>query len=321
MKKVLSIFLMLLMVCSFVVAEETDEGVEEATDEEVEEVEGEAIDEETEEETELISESNFGAKVRLLQLEKAVTKSYLIGSEVISVLSDKGEDVSELESILAEIEVLKDEVKALDPASESAVEDFVNIKRDIRDLNKQFKRIAAPLLSSDDKQAIREAIKDNEELASLNQDIRDVLLELNADRVGKALGRMGASDEELIEKIKSREATRAEVKEALKNAYSDLTPEQKKLARRRIKSVVNERKEVRQNVAKRVKAKHLTVRKERLQDRLKKVTVKKELARKRINQKIRSLDKVENRIKRVSVNVDKKERIQAKVASERGEEE
>jgi len=295
---------------------ETDE---EATEEEAEEVEEEAIDEETEEEVELISESNFGATVRLLQLEKAVTKSYLIGMGVISVLSEKGEDVAELESILAEIEVLKDEVSNLDPNSENAVDDFVNIKRDIKDLNREFRKIASPLLTANDKQSIRDSIKDNDELASLNQEIRDALRELNANRVEKALDRMGVSDPELIEKIESGDATRAEVKDALKSGYQNLDPELKAAARLKLRNAVKERVDLRKKVVEKVKLGHLEVRKARYVDRLKKIPVKKRvLVKKRINTKVKRLNKVENRIKdKIQVNRAKLTKIKQDIKTKR----
>lgn len=346
MKRVYALFVVVLMLFSVlpaVFAEDTDDSstntetsdvaaaggeesgtgegtdtTEEATEEEAEEVEEEAIDDETEEETELISESNFGATVRLLQLEKAVTKSYLIGREVINVLSEKGEDVSELESLLVEIEVLKDELSTLDPNSETAVDDFVNIKRDIKDLNKQFKRIASPLLSANDKQAIRDAIKDNEALASLNQEIRDELRELNANRVGKALDRMGASDPELVDKIESGDATPAEVKAALKEAYKGLGAEEKKAARAKVKAAIKERKELRKKVAEKVKAEHLEVRRERLENRLNQIPVKYQAkAKERIDKAVDRLKRVENKLKdKVAANKERlvniKEDIKAK---------
>jgi len=330
MKKVFALFLVTMMLLSFVPAafgeEEAtpelisaDSAEEEATEEEAEEVEEEAIDEETEEETELISESNFGAKVRLLQLEKSVTKSYLIGQEVVNVLSEKGEDVSELESILAEMKVLKDEVSALDPSSETAVDDFVNIKRDIKDLNKQFKRIASPLLSADDKQAVRDAIKDNEELASLNQEIRDALRELNANRVGKALDRMGVEDPELIDKIKSGDATPEEVKNGLRNAFGQLDPEEKEAAKQRFKETIRNRKELRKKVAEKVKMEHLAVREERLEKRLGKIPVdKRAKAKERIDKAISKLKRVEAKFKeKIKANRERLAKIKEDLKAKR----
>lgn len=344
MKKLYAFFLVIIMLFSFLPAafgeeatpelisaedssgEETDdeeegEETEEATEEETEEVEEESIDEETEEETELITESNFGATVRLLQLEKSVTKSYLIGQEVVKVLSEKGEDVSELESILAEIEVLKDEVSALDPSSDTAVDDFVNIKRDIRDLTKQFKRIASPLLSAEDKQAIREAIKDNEELAELNQRIRNTLRELNANRVGKALDRMGVEDPELVDKIESGDATPAEVKAALKEAYKGLSPEEKKTARERIKNALKERKETRNRVAEKIRIEHLAVRKLRLENRLIKIpAVNRAKVKVRVNKAINKLKRVENRLKeKIQTNRERLAKIKQDLKEKRAQ--
>jgi len=337
MKKVFALFLVTMMLLSFapaafgeeddteeatpelISAEDTDE--EEATEEEVEEVEEEAIDEETEEETELISESNFGATVRLLQLEKAVTISVITGTEVINVLKENGEDVTELEGIIAEIEVLKDEVSKLDPSSDSAVDDFVNIKRDIKDLNKQFKKSASPLLSANDKQAIRDAIKDNEELAALNQKIKDALRELNANRVGKALDRMGVEDPELVDKIESGDATPEEVKNGLRNAFGQLDPEEKEAAKQRFKETIRNRKELRKNVAEKVKMEHLEVRKERLEKRLIKIpAVKRAKAKVRVNKAISKLKRVENKVQdKIKANRERLAKVKEDLKAKRAD--
>src|SRR3989344_6089538 len=74
------------------------------------------VDNETSEETESMS-SVSGAKVRLLQLEKAITRNIARGEAVIATIQEKNPEasVAGLKSILAELNVLKDEVAALSP--------------------------------------------------------------------------------------------------------------------------------------------------------------------------------------------------------------
>ncbi|MBL7054943.1 hypothetical protein ISS05_04265 [Candidatus Woesearchaeota archaeon] len=287
--------------------DETGE-VEEATEEAVEEVEEAAIDEETEEETELIAESGLGAKVRILQLKQAVTKSYITGTEVVNVLKEKEGDVSELEAVLAEIEILKEEVDMLDSESETAVEDFVNVKRDLRMLNNEFKKIVGSNLSADDKQAIKDALKDNEELANLNQEIRDAIRELNANRVGKALERMGLEDPELVDKIESGNVTREEVKTALGNAFGQLSDEEKEEAKQRFRETIENRKELRKNVVEKIKAEHIGVGAARGLAMINKLPVNvTAAAKKKIMERVAKLNRVENKL---AVEIkDKKENI------------
>lgn len=244
------------------------------TDQEAVQIDAEAIDGETEEETDLISESGLGAEVRILQLRKAIMKNYIIGQEVVNLLKVRGENVTELEGILAEISLLKDEVGKLDPNSANAVESFVNIKRDARQLSQDFRGIAQSLLTADDKQAIAEALKANEELSNINPEIRNAVQNLNAQRVQNALQRMGAQDDGLVERIRSGNATKMEIINALKNAYNSLSDEGKTQARQRIKELIQTRKELRANISAKIKAEHFDVRMKRALERLNKLPVK-----------------------------------------------
>ena len=186
-------------------SEDTDiEDNEDTENNSDEELEDEVVDEETAEEIEVMIGSSLGAQVRVLQLQRAVTKSYIVGSYVVELLADH-DDVDELVAILAEIKVLKEEVENLDTDSERAVEDFVNIKKDIIDLISDFRKIASPLLSAEQKQEVHDFIKNNEDLSALNQEIRDKIKELNEQRIEDKLKKMSLEDKELLEKVRKNE--------------------------------------------------------------------------------------------------------------------
>ncbi len=339
MKKLFALFFVVIMIVSFipaVIAQDEDNRTEEyettedgelegddggpteegVTEEEAESVDEEAIDEETANEIELIVESGLGAKVRLLQLKKAILRSYIIGTEVVNILEEKGEDVTELEAILAEIKLLEEEADNVDSEAETAIEDYINIKRDLMDLNQEFRKIASPKLSANDRQAIMDTIKNNEELSSLDEEIKQVMRELNAERVEKALERMGLTDEDLIEKIKSGDATPEEVREALRNAYGQLGPKEKEQAKERFKEIIRNKQEIKRDIKDKTKAEHLEVRRQRALERAEKLPEEvREIAKERINQQVKKLEQIREKLaeqlKERKANLEQiKERIQ-----------
>ncbi len=282
------------------------------SDEYISELEEEAIDEETEKEIGLISESGVGAKIRVLQLRRAVLKSVLAASVLTEFLSEKGEDVSEIEAISAELDILKEEADGLDSTSSGTVDDFINIKRDLRDLNRQFKEISTQFISDDDRPKIHEAIQtafeESAELDSIKEEIKNAHTELNAWRVEKMLGRMGVQNDKIIEKIKNREITEKEIKVALIARFKQLSDEQKKTARQKISDALKNRQTVTANIVERVKKNHISVRKKRLEERIDKIPIaQKANAVKRINTEIKKLGGAERRIT-AQVNALKKEK-------------
>jgi len=301
------------MVCSFAVAEEPEDGADPDAD-------PDAVDEGTAEETDLISESNLGSKVRLLQLKRSAEKSYVTAVEVITVLSAKGEDTSELESILTEIKLVKEEIDALDPASETAVKNFVSIKDDIKDLNKQFRDAAKPLLTAEDKKAIREAVKESEEITSVNEEIKAEMRELNAARVEQMLEKMGVSDPDLIAKIKAGETTPGEVRKALKTHYKELPKEDKKAIKEKLRESREEKRSLRKKYIEIIKIEKIDTKRARLKARLEKMPEKnRERAEKRIIKKLDKLDKRQAKLGNRLEIMEKRAELRKELAEKRAE--
>lgn len=180
-----------------------------------------------------------GAEVRLLQLEKAITKNIARGNEIIAKVKETGKDATELESIVAEMEALKVQVQAADPAAEDAVQKFVELKADAIDLSKKFRDKANSILTVTDAKALREklkAAKDNSEVQEVERKIKEKKHEYNAERVAKMFEILGITGQEaLLEKVKAGTATEKEINDAVKARVQSMTKEEKKEAYSKMK--------------------------------------------------------------------------------------
>lgn len=303
MKKIYVILIGFLILClsvSFALAQENDNQTGDVKAQEIEDevqVETDAkediVDLETEKEIEVMIESNLGAQVKILQLQKAVTKSYLIGSQVIELLADK-EEAEELSAILAEVKILKEEAENLNSNSENAVEEFVHIKKDIKNLNSDFRKIAAPLLTAEQKQQIHDYIKDSEEIKLLNQKISENIRELNQKRVQIKLERMGLEDKKLLNRIRSGKDSPEGIRKKLKKKYAALNNDQKNKTRQEIINQIKVKKAVKNNYKEKVKLEYLESQEKRLRNRLDRVPdAKKHAAKKRINSQIANIQKIQ----------------------------
>lgn len=177
-------------------------------------------------------DQKIGAELRLLQLEKAITRNILGGNEVIAQVEENGKDASELEALITELEALKLEVQDLNPDDEGAVEVFVNIKQEAIEISKEFREIARGLLEQGDRLAIASKIKemDKTELQQYNEQIRNKIHAQNAESVSKTFDALGIENDELLAKVENGKATASEVRTEIRNAVQAMTPEEKRAA-------------------------------------------------------------------------------------------
>lgn len=228
---------------------EDDEGETENNEESNNESEtNETSDQEEEQVGAMVSPP--GAKVRLLQLEKAITKNILAGNEIIAFISENNQsiDVTELNTILDNLEALIDEIHALPTEGQGneLANQFVDIKDRARDLIKQFREKAKAILKESDQAALRERIKnlDKTVIRDLNEKIKQARQEFNAWKASKILEHLGLSDEELIEKIKTGEITIDDVKKRLREHYHQLNQETKRAAMEKLREEMMEKREL-----------------------------------------------------------------------------
>src|SRR3989338_6388134 len=189
----------------------------------------EEVDVETEHEVEEM-DIPPGAQLRILQLQRQLLIHILRANVVIDSLKEMGKNTSELESIVAELEILKEESKIIPDNREEAVQKFVDIKKEARDLIKEFRESVRELTTENERSEIRvkfSSIREDEELISLNEQIREAIKELHKKRVENVLDSLNVEDEELLAKIQSGEITVEELREKLRTHYSTLPEETK----------------------------------------------------------------------------------------------
>ena len=315
MKKILSILLMLLMVISIMplaLAEEETEDVE--------------VDEETEEEI-VVMNTGLGAEVRLLQLEKAITRNILRGQEVIAKAKEAEKDVSELEAIIAEMETLKTEVQEADPESENSVKEFVDLKSDGIELSKNFRGTARALLKSEEITQLRNRIKERNigEQTNLTQKIREKIRAFNAEQLQKMCGILGIEDSELIDKFENGEVKLNEVKTQIKEQFRAMTQEERKESFAQLKEEGVKRNVFRKAAVQKAKLNFLVRKETRLTKRLNQVDAikdpeKRDKLQNMISNRLRVISKQE--IKTISkIQAQQKIKSVASVSAKKGGEE
>ena len=141
-------------------ADATDSGETDAVEEEeVDAEEEESVDEVTEDEIEDM-DLPAGVQLRILQLERQLLRKILRANVVIGFLQDKGEDTSELEEIVAELELLKEDASVIPDDGEEAVKKFVDIKKETKKLVKRFRRLVRDLTDQVDRDEISSLFED-----------------------------------------------------------------------------------------------------------------------------------------------------------------
>jgi len=200
----------------------------------------ETIDNSTVEETDVMH-YQYGAKVRLLQLERAIRQRVLKAEVVIDILSNRSANISELERIVTELKLLADEAhqEAVNSTFENkneSVQKFIEIKRDAKDLIKEFKNLTKRVLTPEDKREIAKRMSEinTNEIKALREQIKEQIRMLNAHRAEKILEKIGKNDTETVDKIRRGEATKQEAMQKIKEHYSDFSNTQKQTLRREL---------------------------------------------------------------------------------------
>ncbi len=197
-----------------------------------------------------ISQMNtpLGTQVRLLQLEKRLTRNYLIGEQIIEIIQKNHEDenITELEDLSNKMYSLKEEVISLTNqtlTSEEAAAEYVSIKKEAITTTKEFRDLAQAILTLEDKREIAEAIKniDANQLNSLNGQIVGLIRNYNAQKITAFMAKIGKQNQELAAQIRNGELMQSQIRERLLEHYSDVN----KSVKEQIMS------QVKQNIAKR----------------------------------------------------------------------
>ncbi len=195
MKKIYSLLIVLILLVStslIVLADEAEEPSEDYTTDE------------TEKEIEIMN--NFlGAEIRLLQLEKALLKNILKGEMAVQVLIGLGfntteNNTDELESILVEMKILLEEVRAANTSSNESVQIFVSLKNESKNLTTNFRETIRELLNETSLKEIRERIKEmvNNELDNYGKRIRNLIRQFNVNQLYRLYGIIGDANSSFV---------------------------------------------------------------------------------------------------------------------------
>jgi len=171
------------------------------------------IDNETEKQMEIMNNS-LGAEIRLLQLEKAITKNLLKGEMAVDVLKGLGYNITDLEAILAEMKLVLEEVQAADPQANNSVEVFVDLKSDAKNLTTQFREAIKALLDGVKYKEIKEQIRNitSDELQNYSKRIRNRIKQFNVNQIYRLYGIIGGGNSSLVNEYFNGTANLTQVK-------------------------------------------------------------------------------------------------------------
>jgi len=157
------------------------------------------VDNKTEKEIEIMNNS-FGAEIRLLQLEKAITKNLLKGEMAVDVLKGLDYNTTDLEAILAEMKLVLEEVQAADPQANDSVEVFVSLKSDAKNLTTQFREAIKELLDGVKYKEIKEQIRNatSDDLQNYSKWVRNRIKQFNRNQIYRLYGIIGEGNSSLV---------------------------------------------------------------------------------------------------------------------------
>jgi len=270
-KKILGVFLILLAAAILVLPRVRADGNSSETNEtghDLNETEHENETELNETEEEEIRPMRFphGAQVRLLELEKSITRNILVGNQTIAAIKagNSSANTTNLVSIIDKLIVLRNEVRTitvnetamLNKTSEELAQQFVDIKREAINLSKEFRDAARPLLKETDRQIIREYMKeiDRTELKNIDDEIRDARHKYNADLLNATFSHLGLNNSALLERVRNGDAKVGEIKDYVRDALRNETLKQRQQAMLRLREAEAKRNVYQEAVRARVLA-------------------------------------------------------------------
>jgi len=186
------------------------------------------IDTETQKQAEIMNTS-VGAEIRLLQLEKAITKNIIKGEEVVSILKILEYNTTEIEAILAEFEFLKEELQSADPNATDAVQIFVDLKHDAVNLTKDFREILKKLLDNDAIEQLRNRIGEMvcEQVQNLTKNIQSKIKQFNRNQLHKMYQIIGENGDSFLNKYQNGTLTMEQVKQNISKTVNQMTKEKR----------------------------------------------------------------------------------------------
>ncbi len=173
----------------------------------------------------------YGATVRMLQLQASVEKNLAAGEAALTAMQAmQGVDASELEAILAEMNVLKQEIQDidLDDSPEELAQQFVELKNDAIDLTKQFRETSQTMLTTEQKNQVKNVVQqaNKNENKQIREQIKELKNQYNSEKLGTLLNKTGIKADDLLGKVRQGQLNMSELKNQLKQKTGNLTKDQ-----------------------------------------------------------------------------------------------
>lgn len=246
-KKLLMLFFVMTLVISLPLAIAEDETTDDSTT--LKEDEAEIVNETT----------SYGAEVRVLQLQKAISRNIVAGEEVLEAVKDTitDEDKTKAQEIIDTLKTLKTETEEFNYEEEADVlaELYVSLKKDARDLGKEFRDLTKDYLKDIDMQQLRKRIQEKNQKNSqvLSEKIKEKRQADREERLLALLNRLGIEDEEVIAKIKAGELNIGQARSALVKATKGLSKEKREQALEKVKTEKTKRDQMKQKAMNKIK--------------------------------------------------------------------
>lgn len=242
MRKITNLLLALMLIASllsFALAVEADEPTQDDTDDD-------PLDSETQLQIQVMNKP-LGARIRLLQLEKALIINILKGNMTVQILKGLEVDTTDLEYILENLTDVLDAVRAADPDADDSVSLFVELKNESRNLTKQFRDTLHLLLDEETIAMIKEKLKniDNEELQQCSMRVRHWIRQFNRNQFYRLFGLVGEVDTSLLDEYFNGTANLTKVRFQFYKMMNQMTKEK----RNEIFSIIKE-----ENIQNRIQA-------------------------------------------------------------------
>ncbi len=157
---------------------------------------------------------SFGAKVRMLQLEKSVSMNILRAENIIAEMKPRNiTNTTVLEATIDEMKLIKDEIKNISYSQNASAlaRQFVDIKKDAIDLSKEFRDALNEILSPGQISEIRQSLNTADmhaDIKQINEETGKAVCEYNAQRLSSVLNRSSV----VIDKARMCEMSAAEMK-------------------------------------------------------------------------------------------------------------
>lgn len=190
------------------------------------------VDEKTGEEIKAMVTSQ-GAKARMLQLERAVSRGVLMAQAIIDDIEETNEsfDTADLELIVEEMELLLDEINSSDTegTTDEVVQQFVDLKKDGIDLAQRFREDARNAFGAEELAQIRNRVRNmtHDELAELGERIRNAIREHNAERIQNALRSMNQNRQDIVNQVRNGNMSKEDIRNQIGNALGTMSREER----------------------------------------------------------------------------------------------